>query len=87
MDFKKGTLYVFQAKLIEDKDAKDIKEADILWRNKCNNKVVKVSEDGYIGTIEVEGVIYKVLRKWTRVVPPEKVEAFLKATGQINPNI
>ena len=83
--FDKSQLYVFQAKLVEV--SPNAGEADLLWMQKCNNRVVKVSDEGYIGTIEVEGVVYKVLKKWTRLVASEKVEAFLKATGQTNPNI
>ena len=84
MIFDKNSLYVFQAKLVEYNDPK---EADLLWCSKCNNRVVKIIDGGYLGTIEVDGVVYKVLRKWTRIVAPEKVDAFLKATGQTNPNI
>jgi len=84
MVFDKSQLYVFQAKLVEFNDPK---EPDLLWGAKCNNKVVKITNDGYLGTIEVDGVAYKILRKWTRIVAPEKVDAFLKATGQTNPNI
>lgn len=84
MIFDKNSLYVFQAKLVEHNDPK---EADLLWCSKCNNRVVKIADGGYLGTIEVDGVIYKVLRKWARVVEPSKVDAFLKATNQINPNI
>ena len=84
MIFDKNSLYVFQAKLVEYSDPK---EADLLWCNKCNNRVVKITDGGYLGTIEVDVVVYKVLRKWARVVDPSKVDAFLKATNQINPNI
>lgn len=84
MIFDSSQLYVFQAKLVEHNDPK---EADLLWCSKCNNRVVKIIDGGYLGTIEVDGVTYKVLRKWTRIVEPSKVDAFLKATNQINPNI
>jgi hypothetical protein len=83
MEFKEGTVYVFQSKLVVDDNPT---EADLLWRSKCNNRIVKIAQGGYLGTIEVDGVIYKVIRKWTRVLSPDKVDAFLKATNQVNPN-
>lgn len=83
MIFDSSQVYVFQAKLVNFSEPK---EADLLWCSKCNNKVVKITYDGYLGTVEVSGVTYKILRKWCRTVAPEKVDAFLKATNQINPN-
>ena len=40
MEFKEGTVYVFQSKLVIDDNPS---EADLLWRSKCNNRIVKMA--------------------------------------------
>ena len=81
--FESKNTYVFMSKLVDDSNLTD---ADKSWINKCNNKVVKIIDGGYLGVIEIDGVEYKILRKWTKILDPKKVNAFLKATNQINPN-
>jgi riboflavin synthase alpha subunit len=81
--FEKGVTYVFRAKLVEFKNPSN---ADILWTEKCNNKIVKVTNGGYTGTITVDGVTYTIIKAWCMTVSNDKLEAFLKATNQENPN-
>lgn len=81
--FDKNNIYVFSAKLVKHDNPC---EADLSWLHKCDNKIVKIIENGYLGEILIDGTDYKILRKWCRRLDPSKLDAFLKATKQTNPN-
>lgn len=80
--FDTNKTYVFQAKLLGD----SLDNLDKYWGSQCNNRIVKVSSDGYLGTITINGVDYWIMKSWCRVLDDTKVDAFCKATGQQNPN-
>ena len=82
--FDTNLTYVFRAKLVSFKDPTD---ADLLWVQKCNNKIVKITNGGYTGVITVDGVTYSIIKPWCMTVSADKLDDFLKATNQENPNI
>lgn len=80
--FDTNKTYVFQAKLLGD----SLDNLDKIWGSHCNNRIVKISKGGYLGSITIQDVDYWILESWCRVLDNSKVEAFCKATGQKNPN-